>query len=76
MHRWLTIRSRRSPSGTLRLRGRMRVELEDETSVFQLSEILSCGRAARGERFAYRYYRNYVEILPGRQADLPGQHPL
>ncbi len=41
---------------------RMRVELEDETSVFQLSEILSCGRAARGERFAYRYYRNYVEI--------------
>ena len=41
---------------------RMRVELEDRTSAFQLSEILSCGRSARGERFAYRYYRNYVEI--------------
>ena len=44
---------------------RMRVELEDETSVFQLGEILSCGRSARGERFAYRYYRNYVEIDRG-----------
>jgi urease accessory protein len=44
---------------------RMRVELEDRTSSFFLCDILSCGRSARGERFAYRYYRSLVEIYRG-----------
>lgn len=41
---------------------RMEINLEDETSVFQMSEIFSCGRYARGEEFAYRFYHNLVEI--------------
>ena len=32
---------------------------------FQMCEILTCGRYARGERFAYRSFRNYVEIRRG-----------
>ena len=44
---------------------RMEIELEDETAVFQMCEILTCGRYARGERFAYRRVRNYVEIRRG-----------
>lgn len=44
---------------------RMEIELEDETAVFQMCEILTCGRYARGERFAYRSFRNYVEIRRG-----------
>lgn len=38
------------------------VELADRTSRLVYSEIISCGRAARGERFAYRSYRNRVRI--------------
>ena len=38
---------------------------EDETAIFQMCEILTCGRYARGERFAYRSFRNYVEIRRG-----------
>lgn len=38
---------------------------EDETAIFQVCEILTCGRYARGERFAYRSFRNYVEIRRG-----------
>ena len=30
-----------------------------------MCEILTCGRYARGERFAYRSFRNYVEIRRG-----------
>lgn len=30
-----------------------------------MCEILTCGRHARGERFAYRSFRNYVEIRRG-----------
>ena len=41
---------------------RMEVELEDETAQFLMNEILSCGRAARGEQFLYRHYYNLVEI--------------
>ena len=41
---------------------RTHVSLADRTSAFVYSEILSCGRAARGERFAYRRYRNRVRI--------------
>lgn len=38
------------------------IELADATSRLVFGEILSCGRAARGERFAYRSYRNRVDI--------------
>lgn len=41
---------------------RTAVSLADTTARFIYSEILSCGRAARGERFAYRRYRNRVAI--------------
>lgn len=44
---------------------RMEIHLDDETSVFSMSEILSCGRYAREERFAYRHYYNLVEIHRG-----------
>lgn len=46
---------------------RMKVRLEDETSRFFMSEILSCGRYARGETFAYRFYHNLVEIYRKEQ---------
>ena len=39
-----------------------RIELADATSRLVFGEILSCGRVARGERFAYRSYRNRVDI--------------
>ncbi len=39
-----------------------KIELADTTSRLVYSEILSCGRAARGERFRYRRYRNRVRI--------------
>lgn len=44
---------------------RTRVELENETAGFIYGEILSCGRAARGERFRYRRYRNHVQVWCG-----------
>lgn len=40
----------------------MEIALEDDTARFAMSEILSCGRLAMGEAFAYRFYRNLVEI--------------
>jgi urease accessory protein len=43
-------------------KGRIEVELEDETSEFILADILSCGRSARGERFGYRFYHSLTEI--------------
>ena len=51
---------------------RMRVELEDETSVFQL------GLRAQRQRRAVRLsvLQKLCGNLPGRQADLPGQHPV
>lgn len=42
---------------------KMDIRLEDETSRFFMSEILSCGRYARGEAFAYRFYHNLVRIF-------------
>lgn len=45
---------------------RMEIYLEDDTTQFRMSEILSCGRYARGERFAYRSYLNLVEIYRGQ----------
>ena len=44
---------------------RMRIELEDETSRFRMCEIFSCGRSARGESFAYRFYHSLTEIYRG-----------
>lgn len=41
------------------------IHLEDETSRLFYSDILACGRAARGERFAYRLYRSRVRITSG-----------
>ncbi len=41
------------------------IELADETSRLFYSDILACGRAARGERFAYRLYRSRVYITSG-----------
>lgn len=45
----------------------MTIQLEDETSRFFMSEILSCGRYARGEKFAYRFYHNLVQIYRKKQ---------
>lgn len=44
---------------------RTEVELADENAGFIYGEILSCGRAARGERFQYRQYRNHVQVQCG-----------
>ena len=41
------------------------IELADETSRLFYSDILACGRTARGERFAYRLYRSRVHITSG-----------
>lgn len=38
------------------------ISLENETSLLFMSEILSSGRSARGENFAYRFYHNLTEI--------------
>ena len=34
----------------------MKIQLEDDKAQFFMNEILSCGRAASGEQFLYRYY--------------------
>ena len=47
-------------------RNETEVVLEDVTSRFVMTEVLSCGRAARNERFQYRWYKNRVSI---RQED-------
>lgn len=41
---------------------RMRIDLDDETSRFCMCEIFSCGRSARQEYFAYRFYHSLTEI--------------
>lgn len=41
-------------------RSETEIELEDESAKLIFIEVLSCGRAARGERFQYRYYHNLV----------------
>lgn len=38
------------------------ITLEDASSRLFFSEILSCGRAAHGERFAYRYYKTLTRV--------------
>lgn len=47
------------------LKNHVEVRLKDDTSVFVMKEILSCGRAARGERFAYRFYHNHIKVMLG-----------
>lgn len=43
-------------------RSETEIELEDESAKLVFTEVLSCGRAARGERFFYRYYHNLVTV--------------
>lgn len=43
------------------------VELENETSQFVFSEIVSCGRIAYGEEFQYRRFQNRVCINQGKR---------
>jgi urease accessory protein len=39
------------------------IYLRDSSSRLVYSEILSCGRSARGERFAWRQYKNRVSVF-------------
>lgn len=41
---------------------RLDIELKDRTSRLLFQEILTCGRAARGEKFEYRFYHNHVSV--------------
>lgn len=41
------------------------ITLEDASAQLFFSEIQSCGRAARGERFAYRYYKTLTRVRQG-----------
>lgn len=45
----------------------MEIRLADETSRLYLLEIISCGRNAHEERFAYRRYSSRVRIYRGEQ---------
>lgn len=40
----------------------LKIELKEKTSRLLFQEILSCGRAACGEEFDYRYYHNHVAV--------------
>ena len=40
----------------------LEIELKEKTSCLLFQEILSCGRAACGEAFAYRFYHNHVAV--------------
>lgn len=59
------------------------VDLADETSTLVYEEVLSCGRAARGERFEYRSYANHVVVRVGgapvyldNAVYVPGEMPM
>ena len=39
------------------------IRLKDESSKLIYSEIISCGRAARGEKFQYRRYDSYLTVV-------------
>lgn len=41
---------------------RINAELEDESSQFILCDIISCGRAASGEKFEYTRYKSSIEV--------------
>ena len=38
------------------------IKLKDNTSKLIYTDIINCGRVARGEKFEYKYYKFYVEI--------------
>lgn len=40
----------------------MKINLEDNTSKLILTEIISCGRSAMGEKFLYNQYNSYIEV--------------
>ena len=40
----------------------LEIKLKEKTSRLLFQEILSCGRAACGEAFAYRFYHNHVAV--------------
>lgn len=40
----------------------MKISLEDNTSKLLLTEIISCGRSAMGEKFLYNQYNSYIEV--------------
>ncbi|MDR3161362.1 MAG: urease accessory protein UreD [Spirochaetaceae bacterium] len=44
---------------------RTSVYLRDSTSRLIYAEILACGRSARGERFAWRFYKNRLRVFEG-----------
>ncbi|MDR1157779.1 MAG: urease accessory protein UreD [Oscillospiraceae bacterium] len=46
-------------------RSQTEVRLAEASSRFFQSEIISCGRASRGERFAYREYKSLTKIYEG-----------
>lgn len=43
----------------------MDIRLASDTSRLVLCEILSCGRSASGECFAYRYYHSLIQVYKG-----------
>ena len=49
-------------SGGSAFESRTAIELEDESSELIYEELLSCGRAACGERFAYRFFHSLSEV--------------
>ena len=53
------------PFTDARFQQHWKVVLTDTSSRFLSAEILSCGRAARAERFCYREYRSLWEIYRG-----------
>ena len=50
------------PFGGSAFESRTAIELEDESSELIYEELLSCGRAACGERFAYRFFHSLSEV--------------
>lgn len=50
------------PFGGSAFESYIEIELEDHTADLIVLDILSCGRSARKERFAYRYYHSLTEI--------------
>lgn len=50
------------PFGGSAFESKTAIELEDESSELIYEELLSCGRAACGERFAYRFFHSLSEV--------------
>ena len=54
-------------------RSRTKVVLKDKSSRLIMSDVLCSGRVAMGEEFAYRYYRNLVEIYKSEDKENAGE---